>query len=454
MYAIVDIETTGGNASLDKITEIAVILHDGQKIVREFSTLINPECSIPYSITALTGITNDMVADAPRFYEVARELVEMTENKIFVAHNVAFDYGFVRNEFQRLGFEYKRERLCTVRLSRRLVPGHPSYSLGNICRALNIEISDRHRALGDARATAQLLNYLLSRETPASGPLSDTAPRITEHHPLLDVRKINDLPEEPGVYYFYNQHKELIYIGKSKNIRQRVISHFMRTPTVKSIRMRSQVADIGFELTGSDLLAQIRESYEIKEFKPLFNRRQRRSLFRYALASHYNDQGYFCLSLRKSAPNEDALASFTTKAEALAFLNRLIDKYGLCQKMCGIYPSAGPCFHFEIQLCRGACVGKELPEMYNRRAQSVVQQIASGFQNILILEAGRSKEERSVVKLEQGRFIGYGYCDISYAAVDASVWHECIQPFPDNRDVHYIVTHYLQNNKSAKVVPY
>ena len=165
MYAIIDIETTGGNPKTDKITEIAVLVHDGQKIIREYSTLINPECRIPYHISALTGITNEMVANAPKFYEIARELVELTRDTFFVAHNVAFDYGFIRSEFQRLGYEYKRDQLCTVRLSRKIIPGHKSYSLGRLCDDLGIHINGRHRAMGDATATALLFDHLMEIES-------------------------------------------------------------------------------------------------------------------------------------------------------------------------------------------------------------------------------------------------------------------------------------------------
>ncbi|HPF04155.1 MAG TPA: 3'-5' exonuclease [Bacteroidales bacterium] len=163
MYAIVDIETTGGSAKLEKITEVAVFLHDGEKITGEYSTLVNPERNIPYYITNLTGITNEMVENAPRFYEVARTIVELTEGRTFVAHNARFDYSFIRQEFKSLGYNFRRNVLDTVALSRKLFPGHRSYSLGNICRDLNIKINDRHRAAGDALATVKLFEILLSR---------------------------------------------------------------------------------------------------------------------------------------------------------------------------------------------------------------------------------------------------------------------------------------------------
>jgi DNA polymerase-3 subunit epsilon len=256
MYAIVDIETTGGSPGNDRITEIAVLIHDGARIVHEFSSLVNPECKIPYYITAMTGITNEMVAGAPKFFEIARELVELTQNMIFVAHNVAFDYGFVRNEFRRLGYDYKREQLCTVRVSRKLMPGLRSYSLGRLCDDLKIVIKGRHRATGDAAATAILFDHLLEIErVNGTSHINGSARFVQDHHPSLDLCKVKNLPEEPGVYYFYNQEAELIYIGKSRNIRHRVLSHFSNTTTGKAIKMRTQIADVGCESTGSRLIS-------------------------------------------------------------------------------------------------------------------------------------------------------------------------------------------------------
>ncbi len=164
MYAIIDIETTGKTASVEKITEVAILLHDGEKITDEFVTLVNPEKNIPYFITGITGITNEMVENAPKFYEIARTIVELTEGRTIVAHNARFDYSFLREEFKSLGYNFRRRLLDTVTLSRKFFPGYPSYSLGNICHELGIEINDRHRAAGDAFATARLFEKCLDAD--------------------------------------------------------------------------------------------------------------------------------------------------------------------------------------------------------------------------------------------------------------------------------------------------
>src|SRR5512133_210606 len=197
MYAIIDIETTGGSARLEKIKEIAVYLHDRNKITEEFVSLVNPERNIPYFITNLTGITNEMVENAPRFYEIAKQVVELTEKRTFVAHNARFDYSFIREEFKSLGFAFKRDILDTVALSRKLLPGHKSYSLGNLCKDLNITINGRHRASGDALATAKLFEMLLPRDKELNGSsLLMKNHKVSKLNPGLDLKKLENIPEE------------------------------------------------------------------------------------------------------------------------------------------------------------------------------------------------------------------------------------------------------------------
>jgi DNA polymerase-3 subunit epsilon len=456
MYAIIDIETTGGNPKRDKITEIAVLLHDGSQVISEYCTLINPECRIPYHISSLTGITNEMVVDSPKFYEIARNLVELTRDAVFVAHNVAFDYGFVRCEFQRLGYDFKREQLCTVRLSRKIIPGHSSYSLGKLCHDLDIAITGRHRALGDAAATACLFNLLLNKECiNNTGFISGALKLGSFHHPDLNTEKIKNLPEEPGVYYMYNQEAELIYIGKSRNIKSRVLSHFSNKSTSKALKMQTQIADVDCEPTGNELIALLKESFEIKKHQPLFNRRQRRSMFRYELQYSTDNNGYIQFSMEKTGTREEApLVCFSTKAEARTFMMNMIEKYQLCQKLCGIYPTEGNCFHYEIGACKGACIGKEAPEFYNIRAMKVINGYDFGIKNMLIIDNGRSNHEKSVVKIENGKYIGFGYFSPSFVEENPGIFHECISHYPDNREVQQIIKQYLRNNKVEKVMLY
>jgi DNA polymerase-3 subunit epsilon len=272
MYAIVDVETTGLSASFgEKITEIAIYIHDGKEVIDSFETLINPEKKIPYRIVQMTGITNQMVQDAPKFYEVAKKIVELTENKVIVGHNVRFDYNFIRHEYKSLGYDYNRNTIDTVKLSRKLIPGRRSYGLGKLCKDLGINNHARHRADGDALATTRLFELLLNIDSEAinsgtNGIKSDRNKSLIEH-----------LPKAPGVYYFSDAEGELIYIGKSINIHDRVLSHLNNNLHKKAVDMKDTIANVNFELTGNELIALLLESAEIKKYQPFYNRQQRRT---------------------------------------------------------------------------------------------------------------------------------------------------------------------------------
>jgi len=455
MYTIIDIETTGGNPASEKITEIAVIVHDGQKIVKEFSTLINPEKKIPFHITNLTGITNEMVADAPKFYEVAREIVELTQDCTFVAHNVSFDYQFIKHEYKRLGYDFVRNKLCTVQLSRKLIPGHPSYSLGNICSKLNIEINDRHRAMGDAFATTRLFELLLQLDNQNNYINTSTSGyNKKDLHPALSPEIIDKLPEKTGVYYFYNDQHELIYIGKSRNIRTRIFMHLNNFSTKKAIEMRLNIADIGFEITGSELISLLKESDEIKQYKPLYNRAQRRSVSQFGLF-YYNDQkGYIRFTITTTKEREDIpLMVFNSVKSARSYLHSLIDEYELCQKLCGLYPSIGACFHYEIAQCKGACIDKEPANEYNIRAMQVIDLHNYTHESFFILENGRIENELAVVLVRNKKYIGYGYLCGEYYKGDINNLTECLKPYIDNRDVQQIIKNYIRTHSNFQIVP-
>ena len=456
MYAIIDVETTGGSPVSEKLTEIAVFLHDGERIVDEFTTLINPEKKIPYHITSLTGITNAMVADAPKFYEVARKVVELTENSIFVAHNVSFDYEFIRNEFKRLGFNYTREKLCTVQLSRRLIPGLPSYSLGRICNYLDIQIQGRHRAAGDAYATVKLFEHLLelSRSGKEQYPdLSGIDKKLL--HPNLDPESIHSLPDEAGTYYFFNDKEELIYIGKSKNIHSRVLSHFRNFSSRKSIEMLNNIAGVDYELTGSELIALLKESHEIKKERPVYNRAQRRSVSMYGLYHYLDNQGYQRLIIEKNDRRQDIpLITFSGLKAGKRYLNEVIGEFELCQKLGGVYPAGGSCFSYEIGSCRGACIGKEAPVSYNQRVDKLIARFQFKHSSFYILEEGRTPEELAVVKIDCGKYIGYGYTDSNLAGNSIGQLNACISSYEDNRDVQQIIRSYLHTHHSLKMIPF
>lgn len=456
MYAIVDIETTGGSSRNEKITEIAIYQHDGERITGEFVTLVNPERNIPYFITNLTGITNEMVENAPRFFEIAKTIIEFTEGRTFVAHNARFDYSFIKQEFKSLGYNFKRNLLDTISLGRKIIPGHKSYSLGNICRELDITINGRHRAAGDALATTRLFEFLIKKERQSNGGSTKwfTNTKISKLNPNLDVSKIGLIPDEPGIYYFYNEKSELIYIGKSRNLQQRVRSHLSNNTTRRAMEMRDLIADVDWDATGSELIALLRESAEIKKNKPVYNRAQRRTGFQWGIFTSTDKNGYINFYHGQLDSEEIPISVFTGKEKAKSTLLYLVEKYDLCQKLTGLYETIGPCFHYHVGICRGACCGKEPPDEYNGRARKASEEFIFTRRNFFIIDKGRDEEERSAIKVVNGKFSGFGYFNINEMGFGLTAVHDCIQSSGDNRDIQIILKQYLKGYKIEKIIEF
>ena len=448
MYAIIDIETTGGSAVYERITEIAVFIYDGEKIVDQFTSLVNPERPIPYYITKLTGINDQMVEHAPTFEQLATKIDQITEGCFFVAHNVSFDYNFVREEFRRIGYKYERKTLCTVRLSRKLIPGKRSYSLGNLCHEIGINVKDRHRAAGDALATVKLFELLLTADPSLAHQVVQQLPNG------MPVHLIERLPESTGVYYFYDENNGLIYIGKSINIRERVISHFYNRSGKKAQEIKKQIHNIDFELTGSDLVAQLKESDEIKQNKPLFNSSQRRTISTYGIGAVVDENGYQSLRVIKNSLDIIPHASYSNKAIAQQELESLSEKFFLCKKINGLYETSGACFQHGLGICLGACVGKEEPESYNQRTREALKQFEYTHPNMIILDKGRTMNEKSVVVIENGKYLGFGFIDLTYFGGSMDELRDCIKEYEDNRDVLKIINGYLLKKKVERVITF
>jgi len=448
-YAVIDVETTGLSPKHERLTEIAIVIVEDGKIINEFSSLLNPEKKIPYRITQLTGINNQMVQEAPRFFEIAKQVVQMTENCTFVAHNASFDYRFIQAEFSRYGFDYQRKLLDTVKLSRKLLPGFRSYSLGKLTAQLGIQINGRHRALGDAMATAELFLRLLEVNPQPSQV------KIRGLHSHLKQEQIDAIPQETGVYYFFDEKDDLIYIGKSNNIHSRVISHLNNTTTKKAMEMREKIARVDFELTGSELVALLLESNEIKTHMPVYNRAQRRTINIWGLYDAQDENAYSVFEVLKTHETESIpLTVFKTKKAATSALENLTDEYQLCQKLNRLYKTQGACFHYSIHQCLGACVGEEKPEEYNIRANQLIKRYQYQNSNMLIIDKGRNLSEKSVVLIEGYVYQGFGFVDASELDQSVEVIASFIKKYPNNKDVATIIRTYLRQEKAEAVIEF
>ncbi|HYG49463.1 MAG TPA: exonuclease domain-containing protein, partial [Flavobacteriales bacterium] len=386
MFAIVDIETTGGSAGTSKITEICILVHDGLTVVDKFSTLINPECRIPQYITNLTGITNSMVENAPKFYEVAKQVLDFTRDKIFVAHNVGFDYGFIQAEFASLGYQFKREKLCTVRLSRKLLPKRFSYSLGNLCESLGIENDARHRAEGDAVATAKLFDILLQLKSQNPQYKNKGIDEInTTRIDKIKQYVLNKIPEECGVYYFLNREQEIIYIGKSTNMYNRAVSHF-NTKESKGKKMLNDLYNVDFVKTGSDLIALLVEAEEIKKHKPRYNRQRKASIFSHCIDWFEDENHIINFHIVPYEESKNPLQAYVHYLTAREKLESWMDEHELCLTYCGLTPKGSSCFNHQLKKCRGICTENEAVDEYNKRAKKIVKSFKIGSGNFIILD--------------------------------------------------------------------
>ena len=451
-YAIIDVETSGGDPRRDRLTEIAVYRHDGERVIDSFTSLINPGQPIPEFITRITGIDNDMVRDAPPFYEVARRIVEITEGAVFVAHNVRFDYSFVQKEYRQLGYTFSRQQVCTLKLSRKLLPGLPSYSLKNLCLHLGIPNEARHRAFGDAAATVRLFEHLLqlSENRYAQRDMlrvEMAGIRLPAH---LPPEALDNLPDQAGVYYFYNDRDEVIYVGKSTNIRKRVLSHFQGAhKAARTLQMLDQIHQVDYTFTGSELIALLLENEEIKRLQPLYNRAQRRQHFKFGVYPEENTAGYLTFVIDAYDEERRPLAGYPGRAQAEAALQRRGREFQLCPKLYGLERGPGRCFHRQLHICQGACTGEEAPDTYNPRARQAASALSYGrrdLERFLVVGRGRHPEERSVVWVEDGHYRGYAYLDADLVEADPLAATDLITPKPEAPDVQRILRGYLHKN--------
>ena len=451
MYAILDIETTGGQFNEEGITEIAIYKFDGHEIVDQFISLVNPEIPIQPFVVKLTGINNAMLHSAPKFFEVAKRIIEMTNDCVLVAHNADFDYRILRTEFRRLGYDFNIKTLCTVELSKRLLPEQTSHSLGKLVRALGIPMADRHRASGDAMATVKLFKLLLDK---------DLSKEIVKELIKFEVKKgiapklmdiVESLPSKTGVYYIHKEDGSLIFIGKSKNIKKRVNQHF--TGITKSAKkIQNEVYAVTYEETGSELIALLKEAEEIKIHRPIYNRMSPKSNFSWAIYTEKDANGYLNLKLQKADGRKKEVKSYTSQQEGKDALFRITSHYQLCQKLTGLYETKTHCFQHTINECDGACVGKIASEEYNLRVQAFIEKNLFDNKTLAILDRGRTISERSVILVENGVYKGYAFYDLNYQINTIEILRNIIIPMQSNRDTRNSIQSYLRKAKAIKII--
>jgi len=453
LYAVVDIETTGGFASGNGITEISILVHDGSKVLESFETLINPNQEIPYYIETLTGISNEMVSAAPVFEEVAPRIYELLHNKVFVAHNVNFDFSFVRHQLSLSGYQLQSKKLCTVRMSRKVIPGHSSYSLGKLCSALNIPLNDRHRAGGDAAATALLLSLLLEKDIEGLIPLSlNKSSKEQILPPNINRSQIEALPQVPGVYYFKDNKGKIIYIGKAINIKKRVYSHFSGN-SIKKQRQEflKNIHQIEHTACGTELMALILEASEIQKYWPENNKALKRPEQKYALYSFEDQNGFMRLGIDKYKKNTPNLYMFTSLLAGQSMLRGMIKEHTLCEKLCFIQTHRASCTAYDTENCHGACLGLEHPYSYNTRVKAAISHLKSALPSFAIIDSGRNEEEQSCLWVEEGKFYGMGYISFHTDVTDMETLKSCIVPYPSNDYILNMVMDYADMHPEKKI---
>lgn len=427
MYAIVDIETTGGSAANGAITEVAIILHNGTHEEGRYTTLINPQMKVPYHITALTGIDNYMLQDAPLFEQMAPHLLNLLEGRIFVAHNVNFDHSFLHHQFRQLGMEWHTRKLCTVRYARKVFPGLASYSLGRLCAHLGIQVQQRHRALGDAAATALLFAHTLQADAEHKWLRELTKGRTAHSYLPMHVDKevIDALPYAPGVYYFKDAAHKVLYVGKAINLKYRVKSHFSNNAAAaKRQDLIRKVHSIDYAACATPLMASVLESLEIKRLWPAYNKSQKEVQPAYGLYRVQLMGGHSRLVVEKKRKTLPALHSFYTLQEGYDMIGILARK-----------------LHTTAAVLLGQQAAPVLEQPHTLIDQAV-EALHTFLPTLVLHQAGLSQLGEPVqvlYRLERGMFTGMGTTPAYHKVHSAAEAQAYIVPYPDNTFVRNMV---------------
>ena len=450
MYAVVDVETTGGKFNEEGITEIAIYRFDGVKIVDQFSSLVNPLREIQPFVQRLTGINSKMLVNAPKFYEIAKRIVEITEDAVLVAHNAEFDYRIIRTEFKRLGFDFERQSLCTVDLAQKLLPEVPSYKLGKLVRFLGIPIADVHRAHGDAQATVELFKVLLEKDSSKEIISAHIKTLNKKQVPSKYLNIIDELPTETGVYYIYNEAGSIIYIGKSKNIKKRVLSH-LTSKSRKAEKIQKAIFRVTYELCGNECLALLKEQHEIKKNQPRLNHALKYRHFAMGIRRDVSSP-YHRLLVEQVHQDRQYLDVFKNKKEAEGRLRYWLEEFSLCAQHTSFARAQGACFRKGINKCQGACVGEEHCDAYNTKVQAVAESLLYPFENFLIIDKGKKTGEKSFIFIKEGVFQGYGYFQLNHQIKSIEKIEARLVKIDDNRDTQAVIRSFLRRERFQKLI--
>lgn len=438
IYAIVDIETTGGSSG-NRMTEIAICKTNGYEILDTFESLIDPDAFIPHSISLLTGITNEMVETAPTFENLADDILNFLDGCVFVAHNVSFDYSIIKNHFDDLRMPFQFKKLCTVRLARGIIKGLPSYSLGKLCKQVGIENDNRHRAMGDAKATTELFHLLVEKDNDNFIEYSlNQLNKEASLPPNLNKEEYDALPSTTGVYYLLGERMEILYVGKAKHIKQRVTTHFTEKTRKKSELLR-KIHHVAFEETGNELVAYLLESEEIKKHYPPYNKAQKSKHHAYYVSYYRGQDDIYRIDIFNKPYGGAHLQSFTSMTMARDYLYFLVSDHGLCPKYTGLEKTRSSCYLGDnCAICSGSLSAEE----YNQRVVGVKSN--EHEQSLLILGYGREEKERTAVYVKEGEYQGFAFYHDDQNLMVEEIIQE-IKPYKNNSDTKRIIKQFLNS---------
>lgn len=450
MYAIIDVEATGGKKGEESIIEVAIFLYDGEKIIDQFISLVQPDREIDVYVQKLTQITPKMVKTAPTFPEVAKRIIEITEGAILVGHNIDFDYRMLKQEFLKLGYTYYRETIDTVTLSEKHFPDAESYSLGKLSKSLGIPVSDRHRAAGDARATLGLFQLLQDK---------DTTKDIVAKEPVLTINKnstkfdslLEGLPNEIGLFYIFNKNKDIIYLSKSINIALSA-RKLLTGKSSLSNKLKLSAVKITYETTGSEFVSWLKENQEIKTLHPTLNENKRKLNYPFTIYVE-NNKEFKQLKIGHTNYNSEKhyVLRMNSYNNAVRFLSLISEEYELCSKINGLYVGEGACLGYSVGECHGACIGKESPESYNNRVDSFLNKICLENKSLLIIVKGRTLSEKAFIWIKNNVCKGYGFFDLNHQVKNEALVQKRMIPIDESEEMNSLARGFLFSEKYLEI---